>query len=173
MPVVIKAANQGSSIGVEIVEKSEDISPAIENSFKYGDEILVEEFIKGRELTVAVYGNEDEARALPVIEITTTTGRYDYETKYKKGASTHICPAEISDELTEKVQELAVSAFKVCKCAGVARIDVMLSEENIPYAIEVNSVPGMTETSLVPDAARAAGMEFPELCEKILTLAGF
>lgn len=173
LPVVIKAANQGSSIGVEIVEKAEDISPAVENSFKYGDEILVEEFISGRELTVAVYGNEDEARALPVIEITTTTGRYDYETKYKKGASTHICPAELSDELTIKVQELAVSAFKVCKCAGVARVDIMLSAENIPYAIEVNSVPGMTETSLVPDAARAAGMEFPELCEKILTLAGF
>ena len=173
LPVVIKAANQGSSIGVEIVEKAEDISPAIENSFKYGDEILVEEFIKGRELTVAVYGNEDVAQALPVIEITTTTGRYDYETKYKKGASTHICPAEISAELTEKVQALAVSAFKICKCAGVARVDIMLSEKNIPYAIEVNSVPGMTETSLVPDAARAAGIEFPELCEKILTLANF
>ena len=173
LPVVIKAANQGSSIGVEIVEKAEDISPAIENSFKYGDEILVEEFIKGRELTVAVCGNEDNAQALPVIEITTTTGRYDYETKYKKGASTHICPAEISDDLTEKVQEAAVNAFKVCKCAGVARVDVMLSEENIPYVIEVNSVPGMTETSLVPDAARAAGIEFPELCEKILTLADF
>ena len=173
LPVVIKAANQGSSIGVEIVEKTEDISPAIENSFKYGDEILVEEFISGRELTVAVCGNEDVAQALPVIEITTTTGRYDYETKYKKGASTHICPAEISDDLTEKVQAAAVNAFKVCKCAGVARVDVMLSEENIPYVIEVNSVPGMTETSLVPDAARAAGIEFPELCEKILTLADF
>ena len=173
LPVVIKAANQGSSIGVEIVEKAEDISPAIENSFKYGDEILVEEFIKGRELTVAVCGNEDVAQALPVIEITTVTGRYDYETKYKKGASTHICPAEISDDLTEKVQAAAVNAFKVCKCAGVARVDVMLSEENIPYVIEVNSVPGMTETSLVPDAARAAGIEFPELCEKILTLADF
>lgn len=173
LPVVIKAANQGSSIGVEIVEKTEDISPAIENSFKYGDEILVEEFIKGRELTVAVYGNEDNAQALPVIEITTVTGRYDYETKYKKGASTHICPAEISTDLTEKVQALAVEAFKVCKCKGVARVDIMLSEENTPYAIEVNSVPGMTETSLVPDAARAAGIEFPELCEKILALADF
>lgn len=173
LPVVIKAASQGSSIGVEIVEKSEDIFAAIENSFKYGDEILVEEFIKGRELTVAVFGNEDEAQALPIIEITTTTGRYDYETKYKKGASTHICPAELSDEMTKKIQALAVSAFKVCKCKGVARIDVMLSDENIPYAIEVNSVPGMTETSLVPDAARAAGIEFPELCEKILVSAGF
>lgn len=173
LPVVIKASNQGSSIGVEIVERSEDISPAIENSFKYGDEILVEEYISGRELTVAVCGNEDKAQALPVIEITTVTGRYDYETKYKKGASTHICPAEISAELTEKVQAAAVNAFKICKCAGVARVDIMLSENNIPYVIEVNSVPGMTETSLVPDAARAAGIEFPELCEKILALADF
>ncbi len=173
LPVVIKAPSQGSSIGVEIVEKAEDISAAIENSFKYGDEILVEEFISGRELTVAVFGNEDKAKALPIIEITTTTGRYDYETKYKKGASTHICPAEISDELTEKVQALAIGAFKICKCAGVARIDMMLSAENVPYVIEINSVPGMTETSLVPDAARAAGIEFPELCEKILMLAGF
>ncbi len=173
LPVVIKASNQGSSIGVEIVERAEDIPAALDNSFNYGDEILVEEFISGRELTVAVFGNEDVAQALPVIEITTVTGRYDYETKYKKGASTHICPAEIPAELTEKVQALAVAAFKICKCAGVARVDMMLSGENVPYVIEVNSVPGMTETSLVPDAARAAGIEFPELCEKILALANF
>ena len=118
-------------------------------------------------------GNEDEAEALPVIEITTVTGRYDYNTKYTKGASTHIVPAQIPDEVTAEVQKLAVAAFKICKCSGVARVDVMLSEENIPYVIEVNSVPGMTETSLVPDAARAAGIEFPELCEKILALADF
>ena len=138
-----------------------------------GDEILVDAFISGRELTVAVMGNEDEAEALPVIEITTTTGRYDYKTKYTKGMSTHIVPAQIPDEITAEVQRLAVAAFKVCKCAGVARIDLMLSEKNIPYVIEINSVPGMTETSLVPDAARAAGIEFPELCEKILSLADF
>lgn len=173
LPVVIKAASQGSSIGVTIVEKSDEIAEAIENAFTYGDEILVEEFIRGRELTVAVMGNEDEADALPVIEITTTTGRYDYKTKYTKGMSTHICPAQISDELTAQVQKLAVDAFKVCKCSGVARIDVMLSDKNIPYVIEINSVPGMTETSLVPDAARAAGIDFPELCEKILALADF
>ncbi len=173
LPVVIKAAAQGSSIGVSIVEHSEDIDEAIDNAFALGDEILVEEFIKGRELTVAVMGNEDEAEALPVIEITTTTGRYDYKTKYTKGMSTHIVPAQIPEELTAKVQSLAIAAFKICKCAGVARVDMMLSEENVPYVIEVNSVPGMTETSLVPDAARAAGIEFPELCEKILGLADF
>lgn len=173
LPVVIKASNQGSSIGVNIVEDSEKIFPAIANAFTFGEEILVEEFIKGREITVAVFGNADNAKALPVIEITTTTGRYDYETKYKKGASTHICPAEIPAKLTKKIQDMAVRAFKACKCAGVARVDMMLSEKNVPYVIEINSVPGMTETSLVPDAARAAGMEFPELCEKILTLADF
>lgn len=173
LPVVIKAAAQGSSIGVTIVENSADIDEAIDKAFMFGDEILVEEFISGRELTVAVFGNEDDAEALPVIEITTTTGRYDYKTKYTKGMSTHIVPAELDDELTAEVQRLAIAAFKICKCAGVARIDIMLSKDNVPYVIEVNSVPGMTETSLVPDAARAAGIEFPELCEKILMLAEF
>lgn len=173
LPVVIKAASQGSSIGVTIVEKSSEIAEAIENAFTFGDEILVEEFIRGRELTVAVMGNEDAAEALPVIEITTTTGRYDYKSKYTKGLSTHICPAPIPDNLTAEVKKLAVDAFKICKCAGVARVDMMLSEDNVPYVIEINSVPGMTETSLVPDAARAAGIDFPELCEKILALAEF
>ncbi len=173
LPVVIKADSQGSSIGVTIVERAEYIDEAIDNAFTFGDEILVEEFIKGRELTVAVFGNEDDAQALPVIEITTTTGRYDYRSKYTKGLSTHIVPAQIPDAVTDAVQSLAVAAFKVCKCAGVARVDIMLSEDNVPYVIEVNSVPGMTETSLVPDAARAAGMDFAALCEKILALADF
>ncbi|MBQ7722710.1 MAG: D-alanine--D-alanine ligase, partial [Selenomonadaceae bacterium] len=173
LPVVIKADSQGSSIGVSIVEHAEDIDAAIDNAFSFGNEILVEEFIKGRELTVAVMGDEDDAEALPVIEITTTTGRYDYKSKYTKGLSTHIVPADLPDELTAEVQKLAVDTFKLCKCAGVARVDMMLSEDNVPYVIEVNSVPGMTETSLVPDAARAAGIEFPELCEKILAFAEF
>lgn len=173
VPVVVKASAQGSSIGVTIVEDVSELDEAIDNAFTFGNEILVEEFIKGRELTVAVMGNEDEAEALPVIEITTTTGRYDYKSKYTKGLSTHIVPAPLPDELTAEVQSLAIAAFKLCKCAGVARVDMMLSEDNVPYVIEINSVPGMTETSLVPDAARAAGIEFPELCEKILTLSEF
>ncbi|MBR1728138.1 MAG: UDP-N-acetylmuramate--L-alanine ligase [Selenomonadaceae bacterium] len=172
-PVVIKAPNQGSSIGVYIVEKKSDLADAARAAFEFGEEIIVEEFIKGREMTVAVWGNAEHAEAFPIIEITTLSGRYDYESKYTKGASTHICPAEISEELTKEIQELAVKTFEVCKCCGVARIDMMLSEDNIPYVIEVNSVPGMTETSLVPDAAAAIGIEFPELCERILRLANF
>lgn len=173
VPVVVKASSQGSSIGVVIVEKAEELEAALQEAFKYDREVLVEEFIKGRELTVAVWGNEEQQDALPIIEITTVTGRYDYVTKYKVGASTHIIPAPLEDSVTAKVKEIAVRAFAICGCSGMARIDFMLSEDNEPYAIEVNTVPGMTETSLVPDAGRAAGIEFPELCERILFMAGF
>ena len=172
-PVVVKAPTQGSSIGVYIVERREDLTNAVYSAFEFGDEAVVEEFIKGRELTVAVWGNADHCEAFPIIEITTLSGRYDYESKYTVGASKHIVPAPLSDELTDRVKALAERTFEVCKCAGVARVDMMLSEANEPYVIEVNTVPGMTETSLVPDAARAAGMEFDELCERILRLANF
>ena len=173
LPVVVKAPEQGSSIGVYIVTRADELQKAIDEAFTYGDEVLVEEFIHGRELTVVVWGTPAHAEALPVIEITTTSGRYDYESKYTPGASAHIVPAEISEDCTAAVQDLAVRAFTACGCAGVARLDVMLSDAGEPYAIEVNAVPGMTETSLVPDAARAVGIEFPELCEKILAMAGY
>ena len=173
VPVVVKASSQGSSIGVVIVEKAEELEAALSEAFKYDREVLVEEFIKGRELTVAVWGNEEKQEALPIIEITTVTGRYDYVTKYKVGASTHIIPAPLPEEVTKKVKEIAIRAFAVCGCSGMARVDFMLGEDNRPYAIEVNTIPGMTETSLVPDAGRAAGIEFPELCARILAMAGY
>ena len=173
VPVVVKASSQGSSIGVVIVEKAEELEAALSEAFKYDREVLVEEFIKGRELTVAVWGNEEKQEALPIIEITTVTGRYDYVTKYKVGASTHIIPAPLLEEVTKKVKEIAIRAFAVCGCSGMARVDFMLGEDNQPYVIEVNTIPGMTETSLVPDAGRAAGIEFPELCARILAMAGY
>ena len=173
VPVVVKASSQGSSIGVVIVEKAEELEEALSEAFKYDREVLVEEFIKGRELTVAVWGNEEKQEALPIIEITTVTGRYDYVTKYKVGASTHIIPAPLPEEVTKKVKEIAIRAFAVCGCSGMARVDFMLGEDNQPYVIEVNTIPGMTETSLVPDAGRAAGIEFPELCARILAMAGY
>ena len=173
LPMVVKAASQGSSIGVYIVESREELKNALVQAFKYNDEVLVEEFIRGRELTVAVWGNEEEKEAFPIIEITTLTGRYDYDSKYTKGASAHIIPAPMSEEKTKEIQELAIKTFTACGCKGVARVDMMLSEDEVPYVIEVNSVPGMTETSLVPDAARAMGVEFPELCERMLEMAGF
>lgn len=170
MPVVVKAASQGSSIGVEIVEKKEDLQKAIDACFEYDDAILVEEFIKGRELSIPVYGNK-EKKALPIIEITTNSGRYDYKSKYTKGESFHIIPAPLSEELTAKIQKLCIDACTVADCHGVVRVDVMLSEENIPYVLEINSVPGMTQTSLVPDAANHVGISFGELCEMILQMA--
>lgn len=173
VPVVVKASSQGSSIGVVIVEKAEELEAALSEAFKYDREVLVEEFIKGRELTVAVWGNEEKQEALPIIEITTVTGRYDYVTKYKVGASTHIIPAPLPEEVTKKVKEIAIRAFAVCGCSGMARVDFMLGEDNQPYVIEVNTIPGMTETSLVPDAGRVAGIEFPELCARILAMAGY
>ena len=173
LPMVVKAASQGSSIGVYIVESHTELKNALVEAFKYNDEVLVEEFIKGRELTVAVWGNEEEKEAFPIIEITTLTGRYDYDSKYTKGASAHIIPAPLSEEKTKEIQDLAIKTFTACGCKGVARVDMMLSEDETPYVIEVNSVPGMTEVSLVPDAARAKGIEFPELCERMLEMAGF
>lgn len=173
LPMVVKASSQGSSIGVMIVESESELEKALSDAFRYDNEILVEEFIRGRELTVAVWGDEQQREVLPVIEITTETGRYDYETKYKAGASKHIIPARLDAEITDSIKNMAGLAFDVCGCRGIARIDFMLGWSGQPYAIEVNTVPGMTETSLVPDAGRAIGLEFPDLCEKLLLMAGY
>lgn len=173
LPFVVKATNQGSSIGVYIVEKTEDLANAINECFKLSNTVLVEEFIDGTEVTVALWGNDERVDAFPIIEITTLSGKYDYESKYTKGASSHIIPARISEELSNEVIELAKKTFHVTGCSGVARVDFMISKNGKPYVIEVNSVPGMTETSLVPDAAKAIGISFPDLCEKILEMAGF
>ena len=173
LPVVVKASSQGSSIGVYIVEQLADLTKALQEAFKYDEEVLVEQFINGMEMTVAVWGNEEQKEAFPIIEITTESGRYDYASKYTKGASHHIIPAPVSEEKTREIQALAVKTFTACGCRGVARVDMMLGEDGTPYVIEVNSVPGMTELSLVPDAGRAMGIEFPELCERILAMAGY
>lgn len=173
LPVVVKASSQGSSIGVYIVEKSDALKKALTDAFQYDEEVLIEQFIKGMELTVAVWGNAEKKEAFPIIEITTESGRYDYESKYTKGASHHIIPARVSEEKTKEIQDLAVKTFTACGCRGVARVDMMLAEDGTPYVIEVNSVPGMTELSLVPDAGRAMGIEFPELCARILEMAGY
>ena len=169
LPVVIKAASQGSSIGVVIVESRTEIEAALKTAFSYSEEVLVEEFIKGRELTVAVWNTEPK-QAFSIIKIVPHSGRYDYESKYTKGAADHIVPAVLEASLTEKVKEMAIKTFTATGCNGVARVDFMLGEDHTPYVLEVNSVPGMTETSLVPDAARADGISFADLCERILRM---
>lgn len=173
LPVVVKAATQGSSIGVFIVEKEADLTAAVDDAFRYGNEVLVEEFIRGMEITIAVWGDREKAECFPIIEITTTSGRYDYSSKYTEGASSHIIPARLEESVAERARNTALETFRVCGCSGAARVDIMVSEEGIPYVIDVNTVPGMTRTSLLPDAGRAMGVEFPDLCVRLLEMAGF
>lgn len=171
LPVVIKPASQGSSIGVEIVKEENQLDEALANAFKYSRDILVEEFIGGKELTVSMMQKDGEVVALPVIHIAPHSGMYDYHSKYTKGATEYICPADLDEETTKKAQEISKKAYEVLGCSGVARADVMLDEEGNGYVLEINTVPGMTATSLVPKAAAAAGISFPKLCNIILQSA--
>ena len=169
IPVVVKSAAQGSSIGVVIVEQSEKLGEAIEQAFQYGPTILVEEFIQGRELTVAIWGNENP-EVLPIIEIAPDSGCYDYHSKYTKGATQYIVPAVLSEDTERTVQRAALEAFTKLGCRGIARVDIMLDKNNNPYVLEVNTIPGMTATSLVPKAAAAVGITFADLCERLLCM---
>ncbi len=169
LPLVIKAANQGSSIGVCFAFNTEEVTAGLEECFKYDSEILIEQFITGRELTVSVLGNADPV-ALPVLEITSPTGKYDYHAKYTAGASEHFL-AGLAKETDSVVRELALKSYRAIGCAGLSRVDFMLTEDNRPFVLEVNTSPGMTTTSLFPDAAKAAGISFPDLIEKLINLA--
>lgn len=170
IPVVVKPTTQGSSIGVVVVKEIGDLATAIAEAFRYGDEVLIEEFIAGRELTVTIFG-ASAPRSLPIIEIVPHSGRYDYQSKYTKGATEYIVPAKLDDSVTKAVQDQALAAFKVLGCRGIGRVDVMLNSDNTPYVLEVNTIPGMTATSLVPKSAAAAGISFGDLCEQILQMA--
>ncbi|OPX88354.1 MAG: D-alanine--D-alanine ligase B [Pelotomaculum sp. PtaB.Bin104] len=169
-PVVVKAPTQGSSIGISIVRQEKDLIPALQLSFQYDPVALIEQFIVGVEVTAAVLGNNEPA-VLPLIEIRSSTGVYDYETKYTPGMSEHIIPPGITEEQQADVKNSAVRAFKALGCRGLARVDYIVDGQGRPYILELNTLPGMTATSLFPDAARAAGIEFPELVDKIVQLA--
>lgn len=163
----VKAASEGSSVGVYIEEGAEAIAAAIERAFEFDDVVLVERYISGTELTVVVLGNE-EVSALPIIEIVPKNDSYDFESKYAPGGSEHICPARIGKEETAQIQRYAALAHQALGCSGVSRTDFILDEEGQPWALETNTLPGMTPTSLLPDAARVAGMSFPELCIRLV-----
>ena len=169
-PVVVKPATQGSSIGVVIVEEEADLAAAVAGAFEYSEQVLIEEFIRGKELTVAILGDANPL-ALPIIEIVPNSGRYDYQSKYTKGATEYIVPARLDEVTTTLVQKQALAAFKLLGCRGIGRVDVMLGDDESPYVLEVNTIPGMTSTSLVPKAAAAAGISFADLCEQILQMA--
>lgn len=168
---VVKPGTEGSALGVFIVEGVDEIREAIEKAFDIDDEVLVERYIRGTELTVAVVGDADELEALPIIEIVPTSDFYDYESKYAPGGSQHICPAPLDADTTALVKDLAVRAHKALSCSGVSRSDFILDDAGSCWILETNTIPGMTGTSLLPDAARAAGISFPELCTRLIEIA--
>jgi D-alanine-D-alanine ligase len=168
-PVVVKPSKQGSTVGLTVVKESENLQAAIDEAFRYDDEVMIEKFIPGRELTVGIL----EDQALPVGEIKPLHEIYDYECKYTAGMASEEFPAKLSAEQTSRVQQQAVAAFKALKLKGYARIDFRLNESDDEesgggfYCLEANTLPGMTELSLIPQGAAAAGISFPELCERI------
>ena len=167
---VVKPANEGSSVGMTIVHDGAELPAAIEKAFRYDRSVLVERFIAGTEVTVAVLGNGDVA-ALPTLEIQANNEFYDYDSKYVPGMSRHIIPARVSEAAREECQRLALAAHKALGCRGISRADTIVTDDGSVWLLEINTIPGMTATSLVPDAALAAGIEFPELVKKLVELA--
>jgi D-alanine-D-alanine ligase len=168
-PVVVKPSRQGSTIGMTKVNSADGLNNAISEAAAYDEQIIVEQFIRATELTVGVLGTNNP-QALPVIEIVPKGGFYDYEAKYAPGGSEHFIPARIGDAETKQAQEIAVKAFKSLGCRGMARVDIMLSDNGM-YVLEVNTIPGMTPTSLLPEAAKAKGIGFSELLDTIIGFA--
>lgn len=171
LPAVIKPVNEGSSIGITIARSRQELEEGLAAAFKYDYRVLVEEFIEGTEVTGGVLGN-DQLQALPLVEIVPSTSYpfFSYEAKYLPGATTEICPARIDAELTRAAQECALTAHQALGCRGYSRTDMKIREGEI-YVLETNTIPGMTATSLFPQGAKAAGIEFPELLDKLIELA--
>ena len=166
-PLVVKPNDEGSTFGLSIVDDARALQPAYEEALRYSNQVLVEAFIPGRELTVAVLGEQ----ALPIVEIRPKSGLYDYESKYTAGKSEYFCPADLDAAKTAEVQELSLRACHALDTAGVARVDFRLAPDGTPYCLELNTIPGMTPTSLVPMAAKAVGMSFEDVCERVAELA--
>ena len=164
LPVVVKPCSGGSSIGVYIVNTEEEYMTALENSFKYEDEVVVEAYIKGREFACGIIDGE----ALPPIEIIPKTGFFDYANKYQADATLEVCPADIPEEIDRRMRDLTVRAFRALKLNVYSRADFLLDESGNLYCLEMNTLPGMTAASLLPKEAKAAGIEYGDLCELII-----
>lgn len=166
-PVVLKPVRQGSSVGLQFVERVADWPRALSESLRYDSEVLMEERILGRETTVGLLGDE----VLPVVEVRPKQGAYDYRNKYTAGSTDYFCPALFDAANTRAIQEAGQNAFKAIGGRDYARVDVMVREDGQPVVLEVNTLPGMTETSLLPKAAAAAGLSYEELCRRMVDLA--
>ncbi|MFA6973305.1 MAG: D-alanine--D-alanine ligase family protein [Parcubacteria group bacterium] len=172
LPIVIKPIESGSSVGMSICKIESELEAGVKKAFEYSGEVMLEQFIKGREFTVAVMGNKTP-KALPVIEIIPKISEFfSYEAKYQTGGSEEICPANIPADVSKKLQRSAIKIFKALGCQDLARADFIWSEkENKMYFLEINTIPGMTSASLAPKAAKAAGLTFPQFLDKLIRLA--
>ena len=166
-PVVLKPCRQGSSVGLRFVERVVDWAEALAEAMRFDSQVLVEEKIVGRECTVGILAD----RALPIVEVRPITGVYDYHTKYTAGAAEYLCPAPLDAPTTAGVQEAAMGAFKAIGGRDYARVDVMVKPGGEPMVLEVNTLPGMTDSSLLPKAAAAAGISYPQLCQAMISMA--
>ena len=166
-PVVLKPVCQGSSVGLQFVERVSDWRAALEEALRYDGRVLMEEKIAGRECTVGILGD----RALPIVEVRPKVGAYDYRNKYTAGCTDYFCPAEFSEEITARIQASALEAFRAIGGRDYSRVDVMVRANGDPVVLEVNTLPGMTETSLLPKAAAAAGLSYAALCQRMIELA--
>lgn len=173
VPLVVKPAREGSTVGIVIVKTGEQLEPAIAEASKYDRELLIEKFVSGRELTIGILGDQ----ALPIIEIIPKGGFYDFNNKYPflnpqaGGGAKHVCPANIDAEKTNEVQQLALRAFRAAGLQVYGRVDVILPDNEPATVLEVNTIPGMTEASLLPEAASAAGISYTDLCARIIALS--
>lgn len=166
-PVVLKPVCQGSSVGLQFVERVADWPGALAEALRHDSRVLVEEMITGRECTVGILGGE----TLPIVEVRPKAGIYDYKTKYNAGTTDYLCPAPFDEATTQRVQAAALAAFRAIGGRDYSRVDVMVRANGDPVVLEVNTLPGMTETSLLPKAATAAGISYAELCERMVRLA--
>lgn len=166
-PLMVKPSREGSTIGIRKANNPEELAQAIHEAVVLDSRVLIEQFISGREVTVAVLNGE----ALPIVEVVPKSGFYDFDSKYTPGATQYFCPADLPASLTAELQSYAKRLYRRVGCEGVARADFIISPEGVPYFLEINTLPGMTATSLVPKAAAAAGISFPDLVEKILLSA--
>jgi D-alanine-D-alanine ligase len=166
-PVVVKPVRQGSSVGLQFVERDADWPEALAEALRYDSQLLVEERILGREVTIGIL----DGQALPVVEVRPKSGRYDERSKYTAGETEYFCPADFDAATTQRIQVAALGAFRAIGGRDYSRVDVMVRPNGEPVVLEVNTLPGMTETSLLPKAAAAAGMTYPELCQRMIDLA--
>lgn len=171
-PVVVKPNHEGSTIGLTIAQNEAELLTGIKAAFAHDNVVLLEEFISGREVTIAVLGNQGDTKALPIVEIIPKNAYYDYESKYAPGMSEHIVPAKLSDEMTNLLQDQAVLAHIALGCDIYSRVDFIIPHDNLaPVILEVNTLPGMTPTSLYPDAAREIGLSYEDMIDKLVKLS--